>query len=127
MAGIGQRLGNFKYAARPPKTFPPFPEAERQRGDYRRISPFEVLESRLLGHELSIGSDECAFGELAVENGNAARSATAPMPADHSARTAPVAIERSIMLPEFRPDNVHGQHNTSGARIRRVNCPRSNV
>jgi hypothetical protein len=84
MAGIGQRLGNFKYAARPPKTFPPFPEAEpgRQRGDYRRLSPFEVLESRLLGHELSIGSDECAFGELAVENGHAARSATAPMPAD---------------------------------------------
>jgi hypothetical protein len=26
------------------------------------------LESRSLGHELTIGGDECAFGELAVEN-----------------------------------------------------------
>jgi len=68
MAGIGQRLGNFKHAARPSKTFPHSPRQNPGSSE-------AVLESRSLGHELSIGSDECGFDELAVENGHAARSA----------------------------------------------------
>ena len=71
MAGIGQRLDNFKHAARPSKTIPHSPHSPRQNPGNGEA----VLESRSLWHELSIGSDECGFDELAVENGHAARSA----------------------------------------------------